>query len=162
MKYLRFIMIGLAFIFLIYVIFVIYQNITKNSEQAMPLPTAGTSRQQWETKTDDRPPVAIKVTPIELGTGKGVQEWKFYIAFDTHSGSLDQDVTQIATLVDGTGNIYEPIGWEGAGPGGHHREGVLVFGPINQFPQSIELKIRDAGGIPERSFKWDVNINLNK
>ena len=156
MKYTRLIMIGVAFAFLIYVIFAIYQNITKNSEQALPLPVAGTSPQQWETKTDERPPVAIKVTPIELGTGKGVQEWKFDIVFDTHSGRLDEDLMQIATLVDDKGNIYTPTAWDGAEPGGHHREGMLVFGPINQFPQSIELKIRDVGGIPERSFKWNI------
>lgn len=156
MKYIRFIMIGLAFVFLIYVFFVVYQSRTKNNEQNTPLPYAGETQQQWETKTDDRPPVTIKVTPAELGMAKGVQAWKFDIAFDTHSGSLDQDLMQIATLVDDKENVYKPTGWEGSGPGGHHREGILVFGPISPFPQSVELKIKDVGGIPERSFKWDI------
>lgn len=90
MKYTRFIMIGLAFVFLIYIFFVIYQQgRTKNDKQNIPLPYAGETRQQWETKTDDRPPVTIKVTPVELGMGKGVQEWKFDVAFDTHSVKLN-------------------------------------------------------------------------
>lgn len=151
----RFVVISSALLFLISVFFVIYQGRTKNNEQNTPLPYAGKT-QQWETKTDDRAPVTIKVTPIELGMTKGVQVWKFDIAFDTHSGSLDQDLAQIAILVDDKGNAYKPTSWEGPGPGGHHREGVLAFGPMNPFPQSVELKIKDVGGIPERSFKWDV------
>lgn len=153
MKYTRFIMIGLAFIFLIYVFFVVYQNRTKNDEQNTPLPYAGET-QQWETKTDDQPPVTIKVTPVELG--KDAQIWKFDIAFDTHSGSLDEDPLQIATLIDDKGSIYKPADWDGAGPGGHHREGILAFNAVNPIPQSVELKIKDVGGITERSFKWDI------
>lgn len=110
--------------------------------------------QIWETKTDEQLPVTIKVTPVEFG--KDVNLWKFDIAFDTHSGSLDQDVLQIATLEDDKGNVYKPTDWEGPGPGGHHLEGILVFRPISPKPASIELKIKDIGGVSERSFKWNL------
>jgi len=76
--------------------------------------------------------------------------------FDTHSVELDQDLMQIVELTDGQDNTYKPIAWEGAEPGGHHLEGVLVFEAINPVPPSIELKIKDVGGVPERSFKWNT------
>lgn len=76
--------------------------------------------------------------------------------FDTHSVDLNQDVIQIAELTDDKRNIYKPTAWGRAGPGGHHREGALVFHQINPVPASVELKIKDIGGVPERSFKWNL------
>ncbi|MCX6813119.1 MAG: hypothetical protein NTV77_01350 [Candidatus Azambacteria bacterium] len=158
MKYLRFIMVGLAFVFLIYVLFVIYQNRkgaeTSSVQTNAPAAQEQGNKQQWETKTNDQPPVIVSVTPIEFG--KGAKLWKFDVAFNTHSGSLDQDITQIATLVDGKGNTYKPIRWDGAGPGGHHREGVLSFNPVQPAPAYVELKIKDVGGVNERSFRWNL------
>ena len=108
----------------------------------------------WETKTDDQPPVSITVTPIQFGADATM--WKFDVAFTTHSGSLDDDPTKVAVLVDDKGISYQPTAWEGAGPGGHHREGVLVFKAINPSPKYVELKIKDIGGIIERSFRWNL------
>ena len=110
--------------------------------------------QKWETKTDEQLPVTVKATPIELGAN--TQTWKFQIVFDTHSGSLDDDLLQIAVLADDAGREYRPIAWEGAGPGGHHREGVLIFNAISPTPPVAELKIRSVGGVPERSFSWSI------
>lgn len=115
---------------------------------------ANVAQNNWETKTDDRPPVTVKVTPAELGKDAGT--WKFNIVFDTHSGSLDEDPREITTLIDEEGNAYQSLAWEGAGPGGHHREGVLVFAPISPLPQSTTLKIRNLGGIAERIFTWEI------
>lgn len=156
MKYMRFIMIGLVSISLIYIFFIMYQGRTENEAQniSISMNQSETNSQQWETKTDEQPPVIVRVTPIELG--KNVQVWKFDIAFDTHAGSLDEDPIQIATLIDDKGNIYKPTGWEGPGQGGHHREGILAFSAVNPIPQSVELKIKDVGGISERSFKWKI------
>ena len=114
----------------------------------------GAQQGQWETKTDDQPPVSISVTPVELG--RDADLWKFDIILDTHSGSLDQDLMEVATLSDDNGNTYRPTAWEGPGPGGHHREGALVFNVVQPMSQFIEIKIRDIGGILERSFKWDI------
>lgn len=131
--------------------YAVSQNILENRAQN-PNQEQQTNQSSFETKKDERGLVSITATPQILG--KDGAQWKFNIALDTHSVELDQDLMQIATLTDDKGSVYKPTAWEGAGPGGHHREGVLVFGPINPFPQSIELKIKDMGGIPERSFKW--------
>jgi len=112
----------------------------------------GTATGQWETKTDDQPPVTIRVTPVELG--KDAKTWKFQIVFDTHSGNLDDDVLVAATLANDKGNVYKSTAWEGPGPGGHHREGILIFNTINPLPPFVELKIKNVGGVTERSFKW--------
>ena len=153
MKYARFITIGLAFVFLIYIFFVIFQDRAKNgAENAQTNQEQGV--QQWETKTDEQPPVTIKVTPIELG--KDTRVWKFDIVLDTHSGSLDDDLTAVTTLTDDKDNTYQPISWEGPGPGGHHREGMLIFNAINPSPPYVELRIKNVGGVPERSFKWNI------
>jgi len=122
----------------------------KNSEQA----EQSANIEQWETKTDDQSPVTIKITPVELD--KGVSKWKFDVAFDTHAGSLDDDPVKVISLSDDKGNTYQPISWEGAGPGGHHREGILVFNTIVPAPLYIELKVKDVGGIPERLFRWNL------
>lgn len=109
---------------------------------------------QWETQTDEQPPVTIKITPIELG--RDAKTWKFAVVFDAHAGSLDDDPAKVATLVDDKGNVYESFAWEGPGAGGHHREGVLIFNPINPAPAYVELKIEDVGGVPRRLFKWII------
>lgn len=109
----------------------------------------------WETKTDDQPPVTIAITPIEFG--KDTQIWKFNVDFTTHSGSLDDDPVKVASLMDDKGNTYEPTAWEGPGPGGHHRAGVLLFNAVSPAPEYITLRIRNVGGIAEREFRWTIN-----
>lgn len=150
MKYWRFIIIGLAFVFLLYYYFAVYQDGKQDHAQNQASEQA--AQKQWETKTDEQPPVLIKATPTELG--KDVREWKFTVAFTAHSGDLDQDPIKVVSLVDDKGNSYEAILWEGPGPGGHHREGTLIFNSISPFPKFIELKIKGVGGIPERSLRW--------
>ena len=108
--------------------------------------------QKWETKPDDQSLVTVAVTPIEIGAAAKL--WKFNVVLTTHSGSLDQDLVQVAELTDGQGRTYKPIAWEGAPVGGHHREGVLVFNAIAVAPTSVELKIKNIGGGPDRLFKW--------
>ncbi len=152
MKYWRFIIIGLAFIFLLYYYFAVYQDGKQYHAQNQTSQQA--AQKQWETKTDEQPPVLVKATPTELG--KDAKQWRFTVAFTAHSGDLDQDPLKVVSLFDDKGNVYEPISWEGPGPGGHHREGTLVFNSINPFPKFIELKIKDVGGIPERSFRWNL------
>lgn len=153
MKYLKFSPIVLALVFLSYYYFGIYQQqVLPQGEQSEQSVKA--EQKQWDTKSDDQPPVAIKATPIEFGQNTKI--WKFAVVFDTHSGSLDQDPIKAISLADDKGNIYQPIMWEGSGPGGHHREGALIFNPIQPLPEYVELKIKDIGGIDERSFKWNT------
>lgn len=156
MKYLKFSPIILALVFLLYYYFEVYQfrKQTSPPQNKQLEQSAGMAQKQWETKSDDQPPVTVKVTPVELGADR--ETWKFQIVFDTHSGSLDDDLLAVASLVDDKGNMYRSTVWEGPEPGGHHREGVLVFEAINPAPSYVELKIKNVGGIPERSFKWNL------
>lgn len=154
MKYLKFSPIILASALLLYYYFGVYQPqkqaLLPQNEQ--PEQSINNAPKQWETKSDDQPPVVIEMTPVEFG--QDAKTWRFTIVFDTHSGSLDQDPTKVISLSDDNGNTYQPIAWEGPGPGGHHREGTLIFNPIQPLPGYVELKIKDVGGIAERSFKW--------
>lgn len=153
MKYIKFSPIILIAVFILYYYFAVYdgrKQELRNDQQT----EQQVSQKQWETKTDEQSPVTIKVTPIELDGD--IETWRFVIVFDTHSGSLDEDLTKVSVLSDDKGNVYQPAAWEGPGPGGHHREGVLVFNAINPAPMYVELKIKDVGGIAERLFKWNI------
>lgn len=154
MKYLLSIGIILVAVFLVYrMVFTERGEPAKSKEQSKE--QAGEVKQkQWETKIDEEPPVTIEITPVEFGPA--ASQWKFDVIFTTHSGSLDFDPMKIASMADDKGNIYQPIAWEGPGPGGHHRAGVLVFAAINPTPSYVELKVKDAGGVPERIFKWEI------
>ena len=140
MNYTRFILIGLAAIVLVYLYFGVYENDGRIAQS------------QWQTKSDEQGSVSVKVTPQILSGAK----WKFDVVFDTHSVDLNHDLMQIAELTDDKGGAYKPIAWEGGEPGGHHREGVLLFQQINPMPASVELKIKDVGGVSKRSFIWNI------
>lgn len=155
MKYLKFAAIIFVLIFILYYYFGIYDGRKQQSQINQQIESvSGIGQKQWETQTDEQPPVTIKITPIDLGGSAKI--WRFDVVFDTHSGSLDDDLMEIAVLADDKGKSYRPIAWEGSVPGGHHREGALVFNAINPAPSYAELKIKNVGGIPERSFKWNI------
>lgn len=103
-------------------------------------------------QTNSEGTVTVEVTPVNVTQGYG--QWRFDIVLNTHSVELDQDMTKIAFLKDDKGNIFQPTNWEGAPPGGHHREGILVFNSISPKTSSIQLIIQDIGEIPERKFNW--------
>ncbi len=98
--------------------------------------------------------VDTSVTPLSLDKDS---DWTFEIVLDTHSGDLSEDLLTVAALADDSGKIYLPKAWEGAPPGGHHREGILVFTPVSPYPSSATLIIKNVAGIPERSFSWDLS-----
>lgn len=98
--------------------------------------------------------VTIKVTPRNLAGNTG--SWEFAIVFDTHSQDLSDDLVKSSLLLDGAGGQHSPTAWDGARPGGHHREGVLRFKPISPRPRSIELRITRAGEDAPRSFRWQL------
>lgn len=105
-------------------------------------------------KSTDRG-VTVAVTPRIPADSAG--SWDFKIVLDTHSADLSDDLTKSATLIDGDGRRYTPVAWDGAGPGGHHREGVLRFKPISPRPQSLELHIARNGEAAPRAFRWQLN-----
>ena len=111
------------------------------------------TQQKWESKIDDQASVTVTVTPTLLSEES--REWKFDITLSTHSVELDQDMTEIAILTDDSGKEYGPVRWEGAEPGGHHREGILFFVPITPYPQHLKLNIKAVGGV-QRLFSWTL------
>ena len=98
--------------------------------------------------------VTVAATPVNLSAGAGT--WKFKIVLDTHTQDLSDDLMQTAMLLDGAGRKHVPVAWVGAGPGGHHREGVLKFRPVAPAPATIELQIRRVGEATQRSFRWQL------
>ena len=105
-------------------------------------------------QTNSEGSVGVEVIPVEISDTSDL--WQFKIVLNTHSVELDQDLTKITLLVDDKGNEYQSLSWEGAPPGGHHREGVLTFDSISPQPSSIELVVRDIDGIEERKFSWNL------
>lgn len=97
--------------------------------------------------------VSISVKPVEVSAGAAA--WQFEVALNTHSGSLDDDLSKTATLLAG-GKQYPAAGWEGSAAGGHHRKGVLRFEAVSPQPEAIELRIVRPGEAAPRSFRWKL------
>lgn len=79
---------------------------------------------------------------------------EFSVVLDTHSADLNDDLPQSATLTTSDGRTLKPLGWTGAAPGGHHREGVLTFEIPAPRPTAVELRIARPGESEPRSFRW--------
>ena len=97
--------------------------------------------------------VTVTITPTDL---RSTEPLKFKVVLDTHSQDLSDDLMKTASLVDSVGTRYLPVAWEGAAPGGHHREGVLVFPSINTASTDIELRLQRAGEAAPRVFRWQL------
>ncbi len=103
-------------------------------------------------QTNNEGPVEIEVQPLDVsGTSS---DWSFRVVLDTHSDELKDNLEEAAELVDDNGNIFRSLSWEGSPPGGHHREGVLVFKAPAPFPKSFSIIMRDIGGVKARTFLW--------
>ena len=80
--------------------------------------------------------VEVTLTPLTLDTSGAV----FRVTLDTHSVPLDLDMATSARLrVNDT--TTDEAGWDGAGPGGHHREGTLRFATPVPTGATVELRI---------------------
>lgn len=78
------------------------------------------------------------------------------VAMNTHSVELADDMAKVSMLRDDAGKEYKPTAWEGAGPGGHHREGKLKFAAMPTQPKYVELVIKDLAKVSERTFRWEL------
>ena len=107
------------------------------------------------TRKNSERGVTVAVTPVNLSAGAG--SWDFKISLDTHSADLNDDLRKSAVLLDGQGGKYAPVGWDGAAPGGHHREGILRFKPLSPRPTAIELQITRQGESKPRAFRWNLD-----
>ena len=99
-------------------------------------------------------PVEVSVAPVDLSPAS--QNWDFQITLSTHSEELNADMTKVSFLIGKDGREYLPVSWDGAPPGGHHRQGILRFKPIDLGLGAVTLKIREIGGVAERAFRWIV------
>jgi len=134
---------------------ILYRNFSAKQEKLAAENTEEqtSAEKNWEAKIDEQELVTVTVTPVDIFPDS--KEWKFNVLMDTHSVELDQDMLKIVTLVDDQGKEYKPLRWEGAEPGGHHREGVLIFNQVVPNPKSIKLKISGIGEV-ERNLIWQL------
>lgn len=115
---------------------------------------AGAAQAQFATQRSSANGVTVAVTPINLAAG--AKSWDFTVVLDTHSQDLSDDLVKSAVLLDDKGNQFKALAWEGAGPGGHHRKGVLKFNPVAPPPQALELRISRPGEAKARIFRWGL------
>lgn len=95
----------------------------------------------------------VRVAPRRVGDRAAV----FALSLDTHSGDLGVDLQAAATLaVDG--EEWPISGFEGDGPGGHHREGTLRFRAAGSAKRRMRLIIRGMGGPVE--FTWSLGSGV--
>lgn len=113
---------------------------------------AQTSPVATATQSSNERGVTVKVTAKSIGSPGS--QWEFAVVLETHSVELSDDLTASATLSTDDGRVFKPTGWLGAPPGGHHREGVLVFDVTQPRPGAIELRIDRPGESAPRSFRW--------
>lgn len=109
----------------------------------------------YQPQTDEQGEVVVEVVPLKLS--KDAQVWKFKVVLNTHSVELDADMAASSVLFDDSGREYSAISWEGTQAGGHHREGTLSFTPVTPMSKSVEIRIKDIGGVASRSFKWQLS-----
>ncbi|HSJ57728.1 MAG TPA: hypothetical protein VLC95_11140 [Anaerolineae bacterium] len=109
---------------------------------------------ELETQSSDEGQVVVDVTP----RSPGGETWDFEVEFNTHSVDLGFDPAEISVLRCDRGDEFQALAWDGAGPGGHHRSGVLTFAALDHPVSSVELVVRDVAQVPERLFRWDVGL----
>jgi len=116
--------------------------------------TGAAAAAELETRTSSAAGVTVKVTPKDVAPGAAT--WAFAVVLDTHSKDLSDDLVKSSLLIDAQGVRYPPLAWEGAPPGGHHREGLLRFKGLGPAPGAFELQIRRPGESVPRSFRWTL------
>ena len=153
MKYQKVIIFSLAFIIIGAALYYVISNRT-SSPNTQQVNDSIQTETALSTQTLVDGTVTYIVTPKNFTPSSTT--WDFDIGLDTHTGSLDQDLITLVRMVDDKGNEYKAIQWEGAAPGGHHREGVLKFLPITPRPIFIELKIQTTSNIEKNSLRWNI------
>ena len=124
-----------------------------NSQTPVSVKASESNKNKSLTQENEGGNVKITVTPKTLAVGK---KPSFDVVFETHSVDLTFDVAQISSLVDDKGNIYSNPNWNGSGPGGHHREGVLIFNTVLSETKFIELIIKNVASVAERKFRLQL------
>lgn len=119
-------------------------NMTNNSNKL---------EKNLNTQENEGGNVTVIVKPKILKVGKNPT---FELEFETHSVDLSFDVIEQSYLVDDEGNRFDNGIWEGSPPGGHHREGTLIFNEVLSKTKFVKLIVRNVSDIPERTFRWEL------
>ena len=109
----------------------------------------------YPSKSSRERGVSVNVRPVQLMPG---QPAKFEVRLNTHSANLNQEMVAVSRLRDDQGRVYDPVSWQGAPPGGHHRMGVLEFPTLKGNPKKVSLIIWDIAKVPERIFEWQMEL----
>lgn len=115
---------------------------------------AGAAAADLGARSSNAGGVSVSVTPKVVSPTAAA--WEFSVVLNTHTQDLSDDLVKDSVLIDARGTRYPPIAWEGAPPGGHHREGVLRFKALGPAPGAFELQIRRPGESAARSFRWTL------
>ncbi len=102
----------------------------------------------------DENSVSFEVTPMDFQYG---QPLVFEIRMNTHQVDLGFDLMNLATVTTDEGAILVPVAWEGSAPGGHHRDGKLIFPEITLPVGQMSLVVEDVAEVPKRIFTWKLN-----
>ena len=124
-------------------------------DEALPASEPQPAPLVFEPQLNNENAVTVEITPLNLPDGGG-PTLDFEVAFNTHSVDLSFDPAAISVLRDDAGREYQAVAWEGDGPGGHHRAGVLRFNVPETASTFIEVIIHDVAGVPERVFQWNL------
>ena len=102
-----------------------------------------------EARALDSGDVEVQIIPLLLDPTGAI----FLVALDTHRVELAVDLVASSKLsIDGTD--WPSDRWDGAAPGGHHREGELRFSAAGPVRGRAELTIT---GLPETvTVGWDL------
>ncbi len=128
-------------------------------QQAGAGASASPTGQATSKRTDATGPVTVEATLLD--PGKAGDRIRVEIVLDTHSAELDgYKLEALTTLRTDTGKAVQPLGLESPSGSGHHRKGVLVFpgkdagGSLLEGAKTLELVVRDVGGVKERALGW--------
>lgn len=108
-----------------------------------------TSSSAFAARTSSAGEVTVEATLRQVNDSGAVAG----LVFDTHSVELDLDVAAGTTLTVG-GTVWPTVGWDGDGPGGHHREGAISFSAAG--PARGEAVLTVAGLDEPVTFDWQV------
>lgn len=100
--------------------------------------------------------IATLKNPDDIG---GKEEVEFEVKLDTHTVNLDAfSFERNITLKDEKGKTYNPASAKPSGSG-HHREAEVRFKNPGKV-KSLELLVRDVGGVKETVLKWEISPKM--
>lgn len=100
--------------------------------------------------------IATLKNPNDIG---GKEELEFEVKLDTHTVNLDAfNFEKSVTLKDDKGKTYKPSSSETSGSG-HHRSAEVKFKNPGKV-KSLELLVKDVGGVKETVLKWEISPKM--